>query len=64
MDTVNMITQIISTTGFPIACCIALFYYMTKQTEQHKQEMDKLNESINNNTIALNKLAERMKEDV
>lgn len=54
------ITQIIGTLGFPIAACIALFYQMQKQEEQHKAEMDKLTESLNNNTVALTQLASKL----
>lgn len=54
------ITQIIGTLGFPIAACIALFYQMQKQEEQHKAEMDKLTESLNNNTVALTQLAAKL----
>lgn len=54
---VNEITSLISTVGFPIVCCIALFWRMMKADDQHKQEMDKLSEALNNNTIALTKIS-------
>lgn len=57
---VNAITQIISTVGFPICACGALFWYMTKTNEQHKEETDKLKESIDNNTLIITKLYERL----
>ena len=56
----NAITTLISTLGFPIACCIALFWYMTKQTEQHKNETHELKQAIDNNTIIITKLYERL----
>lgn len=59
MDT-NAIIQLISTLGFPIGCCVALFWRMIKSDEQHKQEMDKISEALNNNTIAMEKLYERL----
>lgn len=52
----NMISTIISSVGFPIACCAALFYQMNKQSEQHKEEMDKVTQALNNNTLALNRI--------
>ena len=54
------IISIISTLGFPIAGCVALFWYMTKQDERHKEETDKLKESIDNNTLIITKLYERL----
>lgn len=56
----NNITQIIGSLGFPIVACIAMFMQMNKQVENHKTEMDRITEALNNNTIALTKLAERI----
>lgn len=53
--------------AFPIVCCCVMAYfvkYMYDQTnarvdklnEDHKNEVDKLSEVINNNTIALEKI--------
>lgn len=56
----TVITQLISSIGFPIVACIALFTQMNKQTEQHKQEMDKISEALNNNTQALIQLAAKI----
>ena len=57
---VNAITQIISAVGFPIVMCGALFWYLTKQDERHKEETDKLKQSVDNNTMILTKLYERL----
>lgn len=62
MDTVTT-AQLVGSLGFPIACCIALFSYMTKQREEHKQEMEKMTEALNNNTLALNRLELKIGED-
>lgn len=59
MDT-NVIVQLISSLGFPIACCIAMFWQNNKLNENHKEETCKLNEAINNNTIALNHLIDKI----
>lgn len=58
------IVSIISTVGFPIACCLIMFYWCMKQEERHKAETDKLAEALNNNTLALTKLSERMGANV
>lgn len=59
MDT-NALVQIISNLGFPIAMCGALFWYINKQTELHKDEMHELKQSIDNNTLIITKLYERL----
>jgi hypothetical protein len=59
MDT-NVIVQLISSLGFPIACCVAMFWQNNKLNESHKEETAKLNEAINNNTIALNQLIDKL----
>lgn len=59
MDT-NAIIQIVSSLGFPIACCVAMFWQNNKLNESHKAEVSKLNEAINNNTIALNHIIDKL----
>lgn len=66
-----MITQLIGSVGFPIACCIAMGYYVheetNKQREQiseiekrHSEEMNSITTALNNNTLALQKLTDRL----
>lgn len=68
------ITTIISSLGFPIFCCLALGYWIKVTTEsfnkqledtrkEHKDEIKSLKDSIDNNTIVLTKLLERMEKD-
>lgn len=59
----DVITNMIGTLGFPIMCCIALFWRMIKSDEAHKEEIDKLSESLNNNTLVMTKLLERLDKD-
>ena len=59
----NTIIQLVSTLGFPIVCCGALFWRMIKSDEQHKAEMDKFSEALNNNTIVMTRLCEKMGDD-
>ena len=60
MEISNIILQAISTVGFPIVVAAAMFWKMNKQDEDHKQEMNKITEAINNNTIALTKLLDKL----
>lgn len=59
----NDITQIISTVGFPIVACGALFYEMNVQSKRHAEEMDKMTEALNNNTLAITELRDNIKKD-
>ena len=58
---VNAIVSLISNVGFPVAVCIALFYYMEKQNERHQNETDKLNETVQSNTKVLTELCTLIK---
>lgn len=53
---VTTITQLIGSLGFPIVCCIALFWYMIKEKDAHKAEMEELRKSVEANTQAINTL--------
>ena len=38
----QVVTQLISSVGFPIAVCLICFWYINKQEERHKEETAKL----------------------
>ena len=52
----SQLTPIISSLGFPIAACIALFWYLNKERESHKEEIDTLKNCINENNSVLSAL--------
>lgn len=54
---VQTVLQAISTVGFPIVAAGALFWKINKQDEQHKEEMNQLSEVVQQNTVAVYKLA-------
>lgn len=60
---VNSLIQLVGSLGFPIVACGALFWLMVKSDEQHKEEMNKMSEALNNNTSALVKLTERLDKE-
>lgn len=64
METVQMIITAISTVGFPIVMCGALFWKMDKQDKEHKEEMNKSTEAINNNTVVLQKLMQMLSDKI
>lgn len=68
---ITVITQLISTVGFPIVMCVGMGWFikyttdanreaLKLQDEKHTQEMANITEALNNNTIALTKLCEKM----
>lgn len=56
------ITTIVSTVGFPIAMCILLFWYMQKESENHKTETNSLKDAINELRIAITTLVNKLDE--
>lgn len=67
----NTIVSIITSVGFPIFSCLALgwfVYYQTNQNakqldqirQEHKEEVKSLAECIQNNTLALQKLIDKI----
>lgn len=57
---VNVITTLISSVGFPIACCIFLFWAIGKLDDRHADEVEKLRISVDNNTRAMLKLCQKL----
>lgn len=57
---VTMVTQLIGSLGFPIVCCGALFWYLVKEKDAHKEEMAELRKSVEANTMAINSLCQHL----
>ena len=55
MDTQG-ITTMIGSLGFPIVMCIIMIKLIFTMEESHKEEIDALKESLNNNTNVLARL--------
>lgn len=58
---VNAILSLISNVGFPVAVCVALFFYMEKQNERHQNETDRLSDTVESNTKVLTELCTLIK---
>jgi len=58
---VSALQTLIANLGFPIACVIAMFYMWNKEREDHKAEMLKVTEAINNNTKVVTQLVESLR---
>lgn len=60
---ISAITNLISSVGFPIACCIYLIYSNNKIAEKHADEMEKMRQTVENNTKAMIKLCAKIGVD-
>lgn len=69
----NVIAGMVQSLGFPIVICGVLMYFIkyildknredvNKLNEQHKEEMSGITEALNNNTVALTKLCEKLEK--
>ena len=61
---VNDVVTIISTVGFPIAACVALFWQIDEMRKSYKEEMDGVKEALNNNTLVVQKLVDKLSDIV
>lgn len=59
MDIQPIITAI-STVGFPIVICLIMVYINETQDKRHNDEINTLKSSLENNTIAITKLIEKL----
>lgn len=57
---IQEVSNLVGTLGFPIACCIALFWQQSKSEDRWIEELNKLKEVVDNNNKLIEKLLERM----
>lgn len=57
------IINFISSVGFPIVMCIFFFLYIREMNTQHNDEMNKMAEAINNNTLTMQKLVDKLDKE-
>lgn len=57
---VGTVTQLVGSLGFPIVCCAALFWYLVKEKDAHKEEIEELRKSVEANTTAINSLCQHL----
>lgn len=53
----------VSTVGFPIVMCILMYVMNDKQDMRHAEEVSKVTEALNNNTLAIQKLIDKIEDD-
>lgn len=60
----NDLSTLISTLGFPIGMCLIMCYYIYKISDSHNEETAKFAEALNNNTVVLQKLCDKLDSGV
>lgn len=50
---VQVLGQLIASLGFPIVACCAMFWMVNKNEERHKDELDGMRKTIEDNTTVL-----------
>ena len=71
---VNGIIQVVSSLGFPVACCGVVGWYvkyisdknreqLDKIMDQHKEEMREVTVALNNNTLAITRLTDYIEKE-
>lgn len=61
--TINDVTTLISSVGFPICMCGAMFWYMIKENESHKAESSEMKSAINALEVAIIKLTDKLTDN-
>lgn len=62
MEYADLIVQVISTVGFPIAMSLIMFYFLQKEQENHKEEMLELKSVIAQNNEVLASLKQLIED--
>ena len=60
MNDVSWITDLISSVGFPIFVTLYLLWQGNKEEQTHKEEVNKLSEALNNNTLVLQRIVDKL----
>ena len=60
MEFIELARELIANVGFPIFCVVLMFREMEQEREAHKVESAAWTEALNNNTLVIQKLLDRM----
>lgn len=57
------IMELFSQVGVPIACLVVTFSLWNKEREDHKAEMKEVTQTITQNTLAIQKLTDKLDKE-
>jgi hypothetical protein len=60
VDCMQDIITVVQNLGIPMACLIATFWLWNKERDEHKLSEDKMSEAIQNNTLVMQKLIDKI----
>ena len=55
-EVVQIISQLVSNLGFPIACVCVMFWQQNEERKNHAAESEKWVDALNRNTVAIERL--------
>lgn len=55
------IIELFSNVAVPVACLVAMFYLWDKERSDHKEEMGHITKALENNTIVMTQIRDRLK---
>ena len=55
-EVVQIVSQLVSNLGFPIACVCVMFWQQNEERKNHAEESEKWVEALNRNTVAIERL--------
>ena len=59
----EQIVSLITTLGFPIFCCLIMWKQMLTMQAQHKEELNNVTAALNNNTLVIQQLVDKLDLD-
>lgn len=62
MELVEILKDLISNVGFPIACACLMFWEMEQERKAHKEESATWVEALNRNTAVMEKIIDKLEE--
>lgn len=60
MEFVDVLKDVISNVGFPIACACMMFWEMEQERKAHKEESATWVDALNRNTSVMEKILDRL----
>lgn len=60
MEFVELLKDVVSNVGFPIACACMMFWEMEQERKAHKEESSTWVEALNRNTSVMEKILDKL----
>lgn len=60
---IQAVADLFSNLAVPVACLIATFWLWNKERDDHKMETKELTTAIQNNTLVVQKLVDKLNEE-